>query len=77
MKEADVITMYMQTEYITLGECRSALDLLTKTVETKKNHIGHPLYECPFIQKNQDGMVAWHRIFFLKAVLLKYNKEDR
>ena len=51
MKEADVITIYMQTEYITLGECRSALDLFTKTVETKKNHIGHPLYECPFKQE--------------------------
>ena len=51
MKEADVITIYMQTEYITLGECRSALYLFTKTVETKKYHIGHSLYECPFKQE--------------------------
>ena len=38
-------------EYITLEECRSALDLFKKTVETKKYHIGHSLYECLFKQE--------------------------
>ena len=51
MKEADVIKTYMKKEYITLEECRSALDLCTKTVETKKNHTKHPLYECLFKQE--------------------------
>ena len=41
----------MKKEYITLEECRSALDLCTKTVETKENHIEHPLYECLFKQE--------------------------
>ena len=47
----DVIKIYMQKEYITLEECRSALDLFTQTIETKKNHIKHPLYKCPFKQE--------------------------
>ena len=28
-----------------------SIGYFTKTVETKKNHIGHPLYECPFKQE--------------------------
>ena len=48
MKEADVITIYIQKEYATLEEYRSALDIFPKTVEKKNNHIGHSLYECPF-----------------------------
>ena len=48
MIEADVITIYMQKEYVTVEECRSALDLFSQTIEKKKDHIGHPLYECPF-----------------------------
>ena len=35
MKEADVITICMQKEYITLEECRSAFNLFSKTVEKK------------------------------------------
>lgn len=38
-------------EYVTLKECRSALDFISETVEKKKNHIGNPLYEYLFKQE--------------------------
>ena len=57
-KEENVITIYMQKKHITLKECRSALNIFTKTIDKKKNHIEHLLCECPFKQENQNGIVA-------------------
>ena len=58
MKEADVITIYMQTEYITLGECRSALDLLQKLLKQRRTTLKIHYTNVPSNRKNQNGIVS-------------------
>ena len=64
-------------EYVTLKECRSALDFISETVEKKKNHIGYPVYECPFKQ----GKSRWNSCLapdnFVESGVVKYNKEEQ
>ena len=76
MKEADIITIYMQRYYITLEECRSALDFFSQTVEEKKNHFEHLFLKWPFKRKKirWNGYLAPDKYFDSGIVKIQEGK---